>query len=143
MLKTIKDTHLDHNLTTGQVDYLRKMFADRKSFFIETVELPEELGTVEVSLIGPLTGGSLIPEDVVDYEVRNGRKWASRVVHGMEKVQSRQVTIIAGPHNDESMVVYMMYGGPKAPREPGDPYITSWNELLTSREFWSSHALVV
>lgn len=190
-----KDSHLDHNLNVGQLDFIKKKFADRKEFFIETFELPEELGTVEVSLIGPATGGTPVTEDQVCYRIRGDRKWASRAHEHSESVlretygisgipdgsqwwdemtdtvkrlcieapKSRLVTVIAGPHTacpaggactgatcadydshvEHACVLYTAYGGPQAPREPGDPSIKSWEELVASREFWSQHALLV
>lgn len=156
------ESHTDHALTTEQIEYIKTRFADRTAFFIETFELPEHLGTVEVSLVGPATGGAPVPESAVEYHIRNHRKWASRRIYTPEKPQSRLVTVIAGPHTtcpsggkctgavcadyadhvEHACVLYTAYGGMAAPREPGDPSIASWEELVTSREFWSQHALI-
>jgi hypothetical protein len=38
-------------------------------------------------------------------------------------------------------VLFTAYGGPAAPREPGDSSIASWEELTQSRRFWAQHAL--
>lgn len=146
-MQITKDSHLDHNLSVGQLDFIKKKFEGRDSFFIETIELPEELGTVEISLLGPSVGLNPIQEFEVEYKVREGRRWASRVVVQNNvcpwvKEQSRLVTVVAGPHDGKPCVLYTVYGGPQAPREPGDPSIKSWEELVASREFWSKHALV-
>jgi len=51
------------------------------------------------------------------------------------------VTIIAGPHEGHSCILYTAYGGPAAPREAADPYIESEEEREASRAFWAVHAL--
>lgn len=143
-MRITKDSHLDHNLSVGQLDFLKKHFANRTEFFAEAIELPEELGTIEVSLVGPETGATPVPEEDVLYTVRGDRKCASRVFRTPPKrPQSRLVTVIAGPHEEHACVLYTAYGGPKAPREPGDPYIGSWDELQEARRFWANHALIV
>ena len=43
-MKITDDSHLDHGLTEAQIDYLKERFAEKDAFFIETFELPAELG---------------------------------------------------------------------------------------------------
>ncbi len=137
-----------------------KKFGDRNAFFKETFELPPEFGTVPCALVGPAVGMPPISEDDVYYIIRGGRKIASRMWSGPIdpsftpsvgdaprylapiQPQVRMLTVIAGPHKDEPCVLYTAYGGPLAPRSPGDNDIASWEELLESREFWSKHALI-
>lgn len=133
-------SHLDHGLSTEQVAYIRALFLEREAFFIETIELPEHLGTVPVALLGPITG-STVP-DGVRFERRGERAWESRVVSA-PAVASRLVTVIAGPHEEHPCVLYTAYGGPAAPREPGDPAIRSEDERAASVAFWELHALAV
>lgn len=142
MLEITKDSHTDHALNAGVIKYIEQRFADREAFFVETFELPAKAGTVECSLVGPVLGYDPIPESMVDYVVRGDRKYASRVVEWGEKERTRLVTVIAGPHDGRPCVLYTAYGGPRAPREPGDPAIASWEELEASRKFWSVHALI-
>lgn len=135
-------SHLDHGLTEAQISYLVQVFAfsDRDGFFIETLELPEELGTLPCALRGPLRGEPPIKEDSeVFYEKRGNRPYTSRMV-AWETTPTRQVTIIAGPHEDYSCVLYTAYGGPLAPKEPGDPTLKP-EEREASERFWSEHAL--
>jgi len=160
-------SHLDHGLAPRQIAHIAQFFEARDSFFIETIELPKALGIVACNLHGPATGGIAVPEEKVKYIVRGDRKYASRVVvippsgHWNKigdpqwlaldgSVPTRLVTVIAGPagkddglDTEEPCVLYTAYGGPGAPREPGDSAISSWEELLKSREFWSQHALLV
>jgi hypothetical protein len=48
-----------------------------------------------------------------------------------------------GPHAVDSSrcVLYTAFGGPMAPREPGDPSITDVDDLKESTLFWAQHAL--
>jgi hypothetical protein len=143
-LVVTSDSHTDHGLSEEIMKFLVERFADRSAFFIEEVELPEHLGEVPCNLVGPVTGCEPVIEMDVHYKVRGNRKWTSRLLKSAEgmRVMSRKVTVIAGPHGPYSCVLYTAYGGPCAPREPGDPAINSWDQLLWSREFWTQHALI-
>lgn len=153
----VKESHLDHNLSAEQLDFIKKKYADRNAPFKETFELPPELGTVKVALIGPITGFEPVMENEVTYMIRGDRKWASRIFRARyepskngiimppkrpEAPQVRQVTVITDTFNGHPCVLATAYGGPEAPREPGDPHIGSWDELSRSRDFWMEHALL-
>jgi hypothetical protein len=145
-----KDSHLDHSLTAEQVAFLLKVFADRTAFFIETIELPEHLGTVPCGLYGPIMGDAPIEDRWVEQRRRPPREYTSRVLARHEYPggfpgpqaavrQVRQVTVIAGPHDGLPCVLYTAYGGPCAPQEPNDP---GCRDRAASEAFWSQHALV-
>jgi len=140
-MKITSDSHLDHNLTSEHVEWLLKHFADRIGFFIETVELPRELAPVECDLYGPSVGDPPVSESDVTYLVRGNRPGASRVVRRVPRL-TRTLTVIAGPHGDEPVVLYTAYGGPAAPREPFDGSLRTKEEKQASRDFWAVHALV-
>lgn len=132
-----KDSHVDHGLTQSQIDFLVSLFADRDAFFIETVELPEELGTVACGLHGPAMGDAPIPDNEIFWYKRGNREYTSRMCHrGMRQV--RTVSVIAGPHDGHACVLYTAFGGPVAPQEFNDP---TCKDLLKSQAFWSEHAL--
>lgn len=57
-MQITKESHLDHGLSEAVVNYLLSYFADRREFFIATVELPADLGTVPCGIVGPAVGGS-------------------------------------------------------------------------------------
>lgn len=101
-------------------------------------EVPFELNC---DLVGPKLGQDPIPESEVSYKIRNGRKCASRCV-SRQPSKTKKVTMIVGPHDDHPFVVYTIFAGPSAPREPGDPSIESWKEIQESRDFWADHALI-
>jgi len=132
-----KDSHIDHGLSEAQIRYLLDRFADQGSFFIETITLPTELGTVPCGLYGPLVGDPAIGEAEVTYEERGTRSWTSRLID-LPLRQQHEVTVIAGPHEGHPCVLYTAYGGPQAPQEPGDP---SCKDPEASAAFWREHAL--
>ena len=98
------------------------------------------LTDLECGLHGPIAGDAPVPEDEVRYKIRGNRKNTSRVV-SRPKRPTRQVTVIAGPSGDEPCVLYTAFGGPMAPREPGDVTIPNWDGVVESRKFWAEHAL--
>lgn len=138
-------SHLDHALTAAQIAYVQKLFEGRDAFFLETIELPEELGKVPCGLYGPVMGDDPIGENEVKYIIRGNRKCATRVkadnVIGVVR-HVNKLTVIAGPHEGDPCVLYTAYGGPAAPREPGDTTIPTWEGVQEARKFWAEHALV-
>jgi hypothetical protein len=130
-------SHVDHDLTEVQLNYLLDRFADRKAFFIETIDLPEDLGTVTCGLYGPVMGDRPVEEEDVINEARGTRAWTSRLVERPSR-PTRKVTVIAGPHDGYDCVLYTAFGGPAAPQEPGDP---GCKDPTASAAFWREHAL--
>jgi len=137
--KITEASHLDHGLTEAQIDFLKKTFADKAEFFIETVELPAELGIVYCGLFGPIMGDEPVPEADVFYAKRGEREHDSRMVK-REQRPTRKVTVIAGEHEGEPCVLFTAFGGPLAPKEPQDTEHGS-DERSQSEDFWSQHAL--
>ncbi len=142
MLEITNDSHLDHGLTRIDVrlNWLLELFAGADAFFLKTLEIPAHMEGLRSALYGPLVGDLPISENAVRYTVRGARKCASRVV-SLPTRETRLITVIAGPSGDKPCVLYTAYGGPAAPREPGDPDIKTWEELEKSRVFWAGHAL--
>jgi hypothetical protein len=93
------DSHVDHGLTEGQLRYLLDRLADRRAFFVETIALPRELGTVPCGLYGPLMGDSANGEAEVTYAARGSRAWTSRLIDLPARPQ-HEVTVVAGPHEE-------------------------------------------
>lgn len=148
MLKITSVSHLDHGLTVPILAHVLKVFGDREGFFLETITLPEELGQAACALRGPVMGDPpILSEDAETFlRTRGNRKNLSRMVP-WSTVQTSLLTVIAGPVKDEvtgevtdTCVLYTMYGGPLAPKEPGDPTLKP-EEEEASRYFWSQHAL--
>ena len=128
-------------VTPEQLSYIEDRFSDRRSFFVETIELPESLGTVVSELFGPAMGDDPIPEDLVTYRHRDSLPYPSRLIR-REPRGSRLCTVIAGPYGGYPCVLYTAFGGPSSPREPGDPYLDS-DALPEAEAFWSEHALAM
>lgn len=93
------ESHLDHNLTPAQVAHVLERFADRQAFFIESFELPFELGTAPCSLHGPVMGDLPVADVDASWQRRGTRAWDSRVV-AREPRDVRTLTVIAGPHEE-------------------------------------------
>lgn len=143
-MKVTEASHTDH-VTKAHVAWIVERFAGREGFFIETVEVPEELPTLECGLHGPRVDDAPVPAVDCRMVERSGRvtrgvTWPSRVCDRPTR-QTRTMTIIAGPDDGEPMVLYTAFGGPRAPREPGDPDIRDEAEKAKSDTFWSKHAL--
>jgi hypothetical protein len=151
-MKITAESHLDHGLNQEHVAWLIERFADKSRFFLETITLPDFLPEVECALYGPICGDEPVAEATVTYKIRGSRKYASRVLADGSFLPStasasgtrktRTLTVIAGPSGVDPCVLYTSYGGPVAPREPGDPGIGTWESVLESRAFWATHALV-
>jgi hypothetical protein len=131
------ESHVDHGLTSAQLEWLLDRFADRDSFFIETVELPDELGTAPCGLYGPDMGDEPVPESEVRYANRGEREWPSRLVDRPDR-PTRMVTVIGGPHDGHACILYTAYAGPCAPQEPRDP---GCKDVPASEQYWAEHAL--
>ena len=152
MLILTADSHLDHALTLDHVRWVLKRFRDREAFFVETVALPAELPALLCALRGPAVGTAPVPDAEVIMEARNGRDWPSRLMRQGFEIMKRPghvswaplysgtVTVIGGPAGELPCVLYTAYGGPCAPREPGDPSLTG-EALEQAQAFWAEHAL--
>jgi hypothetical protein len=135
-----KDSHVDHSLTEAQLAYILGLNAKENELTIQTVELPEDLGTVPCGLVGPAMGDAPVTSDQVTLKNRGERPYKSRLIAQAPR-QTRMVTVISGPHDGNPCVLFTAFGGPVTPKEPGDLSIKSDSERLESEQFWSEHAL--
>lgn len=139
MLAITADSHLDHGLTTAHLRFILEQLHDRTGFTLITLELPQGLEPLSCGLHGPLMGDLPVPDAEVLLEPRKGRPWPSRLVNRPVR-PTRLVTVVAGPHEDIPCLLYTAYGGPEAPREPGDTSLSP-EARQKAREFWQHHAL--
>jgi hypothetical protein len=139
MLEVVVDSHRDHGLTDGQFTHLLERLRHHDGPFVETVELPEDLGTVLCGLHGPVIGDPPVPESEVVYSPRGKRPYASRLVSRPGR-RTRLVTVVGGPYEGKPCVLFTMYGGPPAAREPGDPNCPAALRP-EAVAFWAVHAL--
>lgn len=138
MMLLNQDTHTDH-VSPEILEWLLFKFWDKDAFFIETIDLPEGLPTIDCGLHGPIMGDDPVPEEEVTYRARGGRSWVSRVVNRPTR-PTRQITVIAGPYEGDPCVMYTAFGGPSTPKEPHDPTLEP-SQQGNSLVFWSEHAL--
>lgn len=132
------DSHMDHGVSTDIINYVLELYKDKDAFFLETIDVPAEFGTVPCGLYGPLMGDEEITDDMVEMVTRGERPFPSRMIDRPMR-QVDKLTVIAGPYEDQACVVYTMFGGPVAPKEPS-PDLNE-DEMVSSKEFWSKHAL--
>lgn len=142
-LHTIPESHLDHQVSAEHIEWAKDWIKvginvgryTPGEVHVWSMELPPELP-------GLWTALREAPESEVTYQVRPPRKCASRTTSD-RMAWTRQMTAVFGPHEGIPFALYTAYGGPAAPREPGDPSIANMAELEESREFWTTHALAV
>lgn len=137
MLEQHADSHLDHAITARQLDAVFAIFHAKDAFFIGTIALPPELGTVPCGLYGPIMGDPPVLEHEITYACRGSRAYTSRLVDRPMR-PTHIITVIAGPHDGRQCVIYTVFGGPHAPQEHGDP---TCKDLAASEAFWKVHAL--
>lgn len=131
-------SHLDHNLTPEHIEWIKKNYAERSSFFIETVFLPS-FPDLYCNLYGPNKGDEPITDDKVYMARRGNRDGLSRMIARRPRPTSF-LTIIGGPHKDNPCILYTAYGGIYSPREPWDLTMNA-EEKKESEAFWATHAL--
>jgi hypothetical protein len=147
MLTITSDSHLDHNLTLGHLRAVLAHYGARDSFFVGTLTLEPSLPELPCGLRGPAVGMDPVPNAHVAMQARPGRSYPSRVILPAFMPEHRWgltsplLTVVAGPHGGLPCVLFTAYGGPLAPREPGDPSLPE-SERAASEAFWAEHALV-
>jgi hypothetical protein len=152
MLIITPQSHLDHHLTMGHLRFILATLGDRSGFFAETVKFPRvDLAALPCALRGPAVGLDPVPDTHVELRARPGRAYPSRLLlpwrdrpaqpEYPRDVLVDRLTVIAGPDGDLPCVLYTAFGGPLAPKEPGDPTLLE-AEREASVAFWAVHALV-
>lgn len=140
-MKLHADSHVDHGISLELQGHLLERFAGKSAFFIAQVDIPAEYGPAQCGLYGPTMGDAPVAESEVTRVARGNRAYTSRIVARPQR-PVRSVTVIAGPHDGEPCVVYTMFGGPLAPKEPDDPTLAP-EDRDRSIEFWREHALAL
>jgi hypothetical protein len=138
-MKLHAESHIDHSISPELLEFLLAKFAGRDSFFIETLELHPDFGTLPCALHGPAVGEPPVTDAEAFLQARPPRENLSRMCRRPPS-QTRTITVIAGPHGVEPCILYTAFGGPLAPKEPGDPALRE-DERGASEKFWAQHAL--
>ena len=136
-MEITSESHVDH-ISPRVLDYLKILLGQHNGFFITTIEeLPVDLEPVPCGLHGPMMGDDPVPEGETYRARRGAREYTSRLCD-REPRTTRKLTVIAGPTDHGSCVLYTAFGGPLAPQEPDDP---TCKDVEASRAFWAQHAL--
>jgi hypothetical protein len=138
-MKIIPQSHVDHHLTPAHIAFILERYADCAAFFIETIEMPDDLPGLPCTLHGPIMGDDPVPDEECEMLVRGERAGPSRIC-AREPRLVHTLTVIGGPDGDEPCVLYTAYGGAQAPREPWDPSLTP-EAREEAIHFWAEHAL--
>ena len=117
---------------------------------------PVEGASFKNGLYGPASGDAPVGEDAdISYKARpvpegQSPRGNSRLVKKPMR-DTDLLTVVYGPHMDEKTgqaylkVLYTVFGGPPAEREPTDPYFNEHPEDVEGYEkavqFWKEHAL--
>jgi len=150
-VKITTKSHIDHGLRPQHLDFIGKTFGHRTKFFIETIELPHGIAPLRCGLVGPLTDHKGVDASEVEFRRRGDRIVPSRMMtsaaceaRGLHLIpMSRKLTVIGGIDVESGdCILFTAYGGPLAPREVGDPFVTDADELVKNFHFWRQHALL-
>lgn len=147
--------HADHGLTTEHLALVDEVVLEHQPenivdedgrfpfvFFINTVELPEGVPSLQCALHGPSVGDDPITDDEVEYVPRNGRPGPSRLVNRPTRPARRMVVV--GIWDTKGFpTVFTAYGTraeAPTPREWWDASMKP-SEAVDAAKFWSAHAL--
>jgi hypothetical protein len=132
------ESHLDHGLSTHQVAELLAKYKEKDGFFIDSFKLPG--ASLDCALHGPAMGDAPVRDSEVSYACRGKRLNSSRLCDRAPR-RTDLITVIAGPDEvGNKCVLYTVYGGPCAPKEPTDPNLKPAEDEASSA-FWAEHAL--
>ena len=134
----MKIAHKDHTMTEAiRAWALSQFVALSGGFHVSTFTIPADLGTAPNAMHGPSEGDAPIEESEAFYGTRGDRPVLSRLCDRAPR-SSKLVTVIG--INQAEPVIFTMYGGPAAPREPSDASMSP-EERETARKYWAAHAL--
>jgi len=139
MLTIHKDSHIHDNVPQLVRDWVIDHLNAKElpSFLMLTLSYPSPI--IPCGLHGPIMGDAPIGEVECFYGKRGKREYNSRLCNRSPRLQCG-VTIIAGEHDGQEHVIYTMFGGPLAEKEPADPTLKD-SERDFSVRFWREHAL--
>jgi hypothetical protein len=129
--------HADHGISNDLILSAVMRLKPEEGFSALTLELEE--ACVMSALYGPKAGDGPVTDAEVDMVKRSEDRPPSRMVDKPKRPSSK-LTVV-GVRSGEAATIYTAYGGPLAPREPGDASMTTDAEKAESAAFWAEHAL--
>ena len=111
-----------------------------------TLPLPDHLPPLKSALVGPSVGDPPVTQNTPGVHTANrgdGRP-DSRMIHGEHRPTGEINAVVIPDHTQEGRKwLVTTYGGPAAPREPGDPSLKEGSpEHKEAKDFWRDHALL-
>lgn len=132
--------HADHGIGLSVIEALVAQVKPT-GFFLKELELPKDAPDALSAIHGPIAGDAPVTDAEVTLKQRSPDRPPSRMVARASR-PTRKVTLIGNTTPEGGVVVYTCYGGPPAPREPGDPSLQDDPAALAeSQAFWAQHAL--
>lgn len=133
--------HTDHNVSEAAIRWALETIREGAGFFAKTFLLPDAFADLSNALHGPACGDPPVPEAEVFYAQRSPDRPPSRLCKRAPR-KSRLLTVIGiRAAAGGASLIFTAYGGPMAAREPGDPNLTTPEEIEEARAFWAAHAL--
>ncbi len=142
MIKIAKVFHADHGIDAATLLWaLSHLTTD--GFFNRTLTLPESHIGVSCGLYGPSVGDAPIADDATYMVVRNPERGGVNPPARMTSQPLRPTRLLTfiGSKEGDNVTIYTSYGGPAAPRLPGDSTLTTEEEKAEAVAFWATHAL--
>lgn len=135
----MKIYHADHGISESTIE---QVLATLKpgGFFATTTELPSDHVEILSALYGPSAGDGVVQECDVEYVRRSPDRPLSRMINAPKR-PTRKLTLIGTVNEAGELTIFTAYGGPLAPREPGDPTLETESDKAEAHAFWSTHAL--
>lgn len=134
--------HADHGIDATTLLWALSHI-NAEGFFLRTFTLPESHVGVMCGLYGPSVGDAPINDDDTYMVVRNpergGHNPPARMTN--QPLRSSRLLTVIGSIEGDNVTIYTSYGGPSAPRLPGDPSMTTEEEKSEAASFWAQHAL--
>lgn len=129
--------HGDHDIPPGLIAWV--VARQAPGLFAVTVDTEREY---PCGLFGPAMGDNPIEDGEVTLVKRSPDRPPSRLVPYPRRTRGKITVIGARGATVATSQVFTAYGGPLAPREPGDPSLVEGSpEHAESVAFWAQHAL--
>ena len=145
-MRISRSHYVAHDLHDDHLEFLTSHPDVQKAMGPVTLPIPNHLPRLKSGLVGPSVGDPPVTQNTpgVHMANRGDERPDSRMIHG-EHRDTDKITAVVIPDPTEKGRKWLVtgYGGPEAPREPGDPSLEKGSpEHKESVNFWNDHALL-